>query len=330
VLITPYALGNLCMVVLFALLLNIALGGPPAFWSSLAPLHPLALWRQFIGSINRRLNRETRERETRYKRGKLVVVLAVFFLLFAGMLMGNLLRALPYNDYLEVLMLALFIGARPVWDNATQVRRYLQSQPDLKDVPGDALPLKLLRREQALLDRPSVTRATIEYLALGLTQTVAAPILAYLLFSWPGVFLVMGIKAMDNQLGYRNRHFEDFGKATAKLDSVLQWLPSRLTGLWLGLVSFFAPARPLKALSVMFKDADKVSSSNAGWPIGAMAGALGLSLAGPRSLHGAYIEDRWLGDGSPKAELSDLKRAKWLYAISLLLLLLVLLLCTAL
>ena len=322
--------GNLCLVAFFALLLNLLLGGPPALYSSLAPYHPIALWRQFIGAVNRRLNRESRDRKTRGARGKLVLLVALVILALLGMGLQLALRQLPAHqgDMVEALLLALFFGARPVWDHASAIRRLLRGTVR-ESYDTALLPLPLMRRDQRSYDRHTVTRAAIEYMALGLTQTVFAPLLAYLFFAWPGVLIVVGVKAMDNQLGYRNRHYAAFGQATARFDSVLQWLPSRLAAFWLCAVAFFAPARPLAAIKVMFSQADKVSSSNAGWPIGAMAGALNLTLAGPRALQGVKIDDQWLGGGSSKAEMADFTRARWLYGIGLLLLLVVLLLLGA-
>jgi len=106
----------------------------------------------------------------------------------------------------------------------------------------------------------------------------------------------------------------------ARLDDALNLIPARLSGLFIVLGALFAPtARPLSALKVMLRDASKHRSLNAGWPEGAMAGALGLALAGPRRYAKLTQDEPWIGDGTAKATFKDIRRALYLYVVACLL-----------
>ena len=75
-------------------------------------------------------------------------------------------------------------------------------------------------------------------------------------------------------------------------------------------------ANPLRALKVMLRDARRHRSMNAGWPEGAMAGALNLALAGPRRYAKQVVKDPWIGDGTAQARVGDIRRALYLYAVA--------------
>ncbi|MCW9039994.1 MAG: cobalamin biosynthesis protein, partial [Rhodospirillales bacterium] len=109
--------------------------------------------------------------------------------------------------------------------------------------------------------------------------------------------------------------YRAFGMTAARLDDVVNLIPARLSGLFIVLGSVFVPtANPLRALKVMVRDAGKHRSPNAGWPEGAMAGALDLALAGPRKYRESQVNDPWIGDGRARATPKDIRRALYLFA----------------
>ena len=95
--------------------------------------------------------------------------------------------------------------------------------------------------------------------------------------------------------------------AAARLDDGVNLVPARLTGVLLALA---AGPGLMRALRIMSRDAPAHRSPNAGWPVAAMAGALGLALAGPRRYHGRMVEDAWMGRGGrTEASAADIRRA---------------------
>ncbi|NQW00226.1 MAG: cobalamin biosynthesis protein, partial [Rhodospirillales bacterium] len=127
------------------------------------------------------------------------------------------------------------------------------------------------------------------------------------------------VNTMDSMIGHKNAKYRAFGMTAARLDDVLNLIPARLTGLFLVLAALFAPtANPMNALKTMLRDAGKHRSPNAGWPEAAMAGALGLALAGPRRYANTVIKDAWMGKGSARATPVDIERALYMYVVALL------------
>jgi adenosylcobinamide-phosphate synthase len=115
-------------------------------------------------------------------------------------------------------------------------------------------------------------------------------------------------------IGYRSPRYRAFGWAAARLDDLLNLVPARLGGLLLAAAAVFtAGCRPGHAVTIMLRDGHKHRSLNAGWSEGAMAGALGLALAGPRRYAQGIVADPWVGDGTARAATSDIARALRLY-----------------
>ena len=106
---------------------------------------------------------------------------------------------------------------------------------------------------------------------------------------------------------------------TAKLDDALNYFPARLAGAFIVAAAMFVPkGLSSQALSVMLRDGGKHRSPNAGWCEAAMAGALGVALAGPRRYGEEVVDDAWMNrDGTPDAEPEDIRKGLRLYLISL-------------
>ena len=114
------------------------------------------------------------------------------------------------------------------------------------------------------------------------------------------------INTLDSMWGYRNERFEDFGKAAARLDDVANWVPARLTGVLVCLVSG-------GGWRDMVKGAPQHRSPNAGWPEAAFAASLDIALAGPRKYDTGWSTDPPMGSGRRALTSGDIRRALRLY-----------------
>lgn len=137
----------------------------------------------------------------------------------------------------------------------------------------------LVSRDTALLSESEVRESAIESLAENLNDSVVAPIFWFVLFGLPGAAIYRFANTADAMWGYRGmhrgRHWEWAGKWAARADDVLSWLPARLTaGLLAGVARGLSPA-------ALRSEAAKTPSPNSGWPMAAMALALGVSLRKP-------------------------------------------------
>jgi adenosylcobinamide-phosphate synthase len=130
----------------------------------------------------------------------------------------------------------------------------------------------------------------------------------------PGAALYKAINTADSTIGHRTRRYADFGWAAARLDDLVNLPASRFAALLLILASVLRKdASAGAAWRAVRRDAARHRSPNAGYPEAAMAGALGLSLAGPRFYAGIHVEDAFMGDGRREAEAEDIRRALALY-----------------
>ncbi|MDO9524313.1 MAG: CobD/CbiB family cobalamin biosynthesis protein, partial [Gemmobacter sp.] len=164
---------------------------------------------------------------------------------------------------------------------------------------------QIVGRDTASLDQPAVARAAIESAAENLSDGVIAPAFWFLIAGLPGILIYKAVNTADSMIGHRTPRHEAFGWAAARLDDVLNWVPARLTAGLIALVH----GRP-DARRVIFRDAPRHRSPNAGWPEAAMAACLGIAVSGPRSYHGQMRDEPFVHpEGRRDAGPHDIDRA---------------------
>lgn len=171
----------------------------------------------------------------------------------------------------------------------------------------------IVGRDPQTLDKAAVIRAAIESLAENFSDGVVAPAVWGVVAGLPGMAGYKAINTADSMIGHRTPRYEAFGWAAARLDDVVNLPASRLAAFWLVIAAGLRGSRPGRAMRAVWRDAGQHRSPNAGWPEAALAGALGLRLAGPRVYGGVKVDDSWMGDGRADADLGDLRRALALY-----------------
>jgi adenosylcobinamide-phosphate synthase len=173
---------------------------------------------------------------------------------------------------------------------------------------------KIVGRNPDVLDEAGVARAAIESLAENFSDGVVAPILWTALGGLVGGSVYKAINTADSMIGHKNERYIAFGWAAARLDDVVNLPASRLAALWFILAaSLTSGASALDAARAVRRDASGHRSPNAGWPEAAMAGALGLKLAGPRVYGEVLVEDAFMGSGRREANAADIRRALGVY-----------------
>jgi len=175
----------------------------------------------------------------------------------------------------------------------------------------------IVGRDPDALDQAGVARAAIESLAENFSDGVVAPLLWFALAGLPGMLAYKAINTADSMIGHRTPRYEAFGWAAARLDDVVNLPAARLSALLLALAACVLPgASPRAAMRSVWRDAGKHRSPNAGWPEAAMAGALGLKIAGPRAYHGVLGDFAYMGDGRAELTAVDIRRSLWLYRLA--------------
>ncbi len=170
------------------------------------------------------------------------------------------------------------------------------------DAPREKLRMLVSRDTQELSER-EINKACIETYAENLSDGVIAPLLFLLLFGLPGMLFYKSVNTLDSMVGYRTTQYEKYGKASALLDDLLNYIPSRLTAL---LIMFITQTRPFLSFYAQGKKHD---SPNAGQPISAMALALKIKLGGDTSYFGQIKQKAWFGQGKKEILKGDVKAA---------------------
>ena len=175
----------------------------------------------------------------------------------------------------------------------------------------------IVGRDTASLDEAGISRAAIESLAENFSDGVVAPLFWLLVAGLPGIFSYKAINTADSMIGHKSDSYLAFGWASARADDLVNLPASRLSALWLVLASTaLSGLSPRRAIAAVWRDAGRHRSPNAGWPEAAMAGALGLRLAGPRVYEGMVVDDDWLGDGRETANAKDIRAALTHYRVA--------------
>jgi len=299
------------ILLIFAILLDTYLGEMTFLFRFVK--HPIVVIGNAITFFDSKLNRHKRSQMERAIRGLVTVIIMVTCTGAIGAAVAWLSLHHPMGWLIELILITILLAGRSLYDHVKDVALALTIGLE----PGRDAVSHIVGRDTSQLDQHGVARAAIESLAENLCDGVIAPIFWYLLFGFPGLLIYKTVNTMDSMIGYKNTKYRAFGMTAARLDDALNFIPARLTGLFLVLAALFAPtASPAKAFRAMMRDSGKHKSINAGWPEAAMAGALNIALAGPRRYVNTVIKDPWMGDGTAKVTLKDIERALYMYIVA--------------
>jgi len=305
------SLSNLGLIAC-ALVLEAATGYPEAWVRAIG--HPVIWVGALISRLDRAWNRDTLDDAARRRRG----VAAVLLLLAASIgsavaVQAALAAALPptLSLLLAAIAASTLLAQRSLWSFVAAVGKALR-QGGLP--AGRAAVAHIVGRNPETLDESAVLRAAIESLAENFSDGVVAPALWCALLGLPGIAAYKAVNTADSMIGHLTPRHRAFGWASARLDDLINLPASRLASAWLVLAASLHPGASARgALRAVWRDAGRHRSPNAGWPEAAMAGALGLRLAGPRWYGDVRVDDAWMGEGRAGAEPRDLDRALALY-----------------
>ena len=276
--------------------------------------HPVVLAGRAVAFFDRKLNRETRSEAARRDRGIITVIFSVGAVAALGLAIERLCRGHPLGAVVEALLIAVLIAQRSLYEHVASVAEALDAGGL---AAGRAAVRHIVGRDPMSLDAHGVARAAIESLAENFSDGVVAPVFWYLLLGLPGLFAYKMANTLDSMIGHRSPRYRSFGWAAARFDDLLNLAPAPISGLLLVAAAVFVKnGRPDRALVIMLRDGRKHHSPNAGWPESAMAGALGLALAGPRRYPEGLVADPWLGEGSARVATADIARALQLYRLA--------------
>jgi adenosylcobinamide-phosphate synthase len=273
-----------------AALLDWLVGEPPA------AMHPVVWIGRFANGWIR--HAPVRQPVVEFAFGLVTVTTTVGLTATIAATAARLVQWLPLACRLPVaaLLLKPSFAHRELLRAAERVRLPLERD----DLPGARTALSdLVSRDPSSLGASSIAAAAIQSLAENAADSVVAPWLAFIVGGLPGAYAYRAANTLDAMVGYRGR-YEHLGKAAARLDDLVNLAPARITAA--GFAATAGPIRGRNALALVRRDHGRTPSPNGGWPMAAMAGALGVRL----EKVGHYS----LGDGGRPPSADDIAAAR--------------------
>jgi adenosylcobinamide-phosphate synthase len=301
--------GDTLFVVAAALAFDALIGDPDRLWRRLS--HPVVVIGEFIAWLDRTLNHDDRPPEQRKIAGIAAIAMLVAAAAIVGVFLEAMLRSVPGGNIALGLIASVFIAQRSLYQHVERVRSAFAEGGLAAARQAVAM---IVGRDTEVLDEAGVCRAAIESCAENFSDGVVAPVFWLALLGLPGLIAYKAINTADSMIGHRSERHEMFGWAAARLDDFVNLVPARLTGLLLTIAAPIVGGSIAVSLKAMRRDAPTHRSPNAGWPESAMAGALGLALAGPRRYAEGLVDDPFLNaEGRKEAVPDDIGRALDLY-----------------
>jgi adenosylcobinamide-phosphate synthase len=299
-------------IVIGALAFDGLIGDPDWLWGRLP--HPVTLIGALIGYLDRALNREGWSQQQRRSAGIASTAIIVAVAILVGLLIQTFLQQFPAGNVVLALIASIFIAQRSLYQHVAKVRSAFADGglPEAREAVA-----MIVGRDPEQLDEAGVCRAAIESCAENFSDGVVAPAFWLALLGLPGLIAYKAINTADSMIGHRTERYESFGWAAARLDDLVNLVPARLSALLFAIAAPIAGGSIGASLRIVRRDAPKHRSPNAGWPESAVAGALGLALAGPRRYAGHVVTDPYLNAEATRAAVpDDIGRALDLYTVA--------------
>jgi adenosylcobinamide-phosphate synthase len=294
---------------LIAMLIELCFGYPDAVLNVIG--HPVTWIGRLIDALDKWLNRDAAGPSERRSAGISTILIVAAVVGGVALVVEYELLRLPLGILVAGVLASTLVAQRSLNRHVADVATALDKDGA---ATGRVAVARIVGRDTAELDAAGVARAAIESLAENFSDAVVAPVIWMVIGGLPGAALYKAINTADSMIGHRTPRHEAFGWAAARLDDLINLPASRLSALlFVSAAALTKDADPAAAWRAVRHDAARHRSPNAGYPEAAMAGALGLSLAGPRSYGGVSVDDALMGAGRRDANAADVRRALALF-----------------
>ena len=267
-----------------AMLLDAVFGEPRMLWDRLP--HPAVLMGRLVAFLDRTLNTG----QDRKSKG----VLALSVLCFTAAVIGSVLS--QFGWVIEIIVSAILLAQKSLIDHVRAVATGLRTSIE----EGRFAVSMIVSRDTKDMNQAQVARSAIESAAENFSDGVIAPAFWFLIGGLPAMLVYKFVNTADSMIGYKTEKYLEFGWASARFDDILNWLPARLSML---LIVIFAK-QPANFRAII-SEAKRHKSPNAGWPEAAMARAINVALAGPRSYDGQLQQLPWVNETGRQTVTAD-------------------------
>ena len=274
------------LVVSFALVLDLTLGDPRT------KFHPTAWIGSFIAKLTPRTKNSSENLE---KLGGVFIILISIGIVVSLVIFLDIGINLISVDYIYIVisviagsvLLKSTIAIKGMEKHAVAVVAALE-QNDISSA-RDNLSM-IVKRNTKNLDKNHVYSGVLESISENTVDGITGPLFYFAFFGLPGAFVYRVVNTADSMIGYKTDIFKNVGWFGANCDKILNYIPSRLTGLIMILSAMILGNNWRKSYEIMIRDGRKTKSPNAGYPMAAIAGALGAKFE--------KIDHYSLGDGN--------------------------------
>lgn len=280
--------------------------------------HPIRLIGTLVETLEHWLNRDTEQEQQRVQRnpvrellrGVLLVLLVLgstVTAVFAVLFLANHVHPM-LGIFVEMVMTWQILAAKCLKTESMEVYRCLKE----KDLEAARYAVSMIvGRDTRCLDEAGVAKAAIETVAENTSDGVIAPML-YTALGGPVLgFFYKAVNTMDSMVGYKNEKYLYLGRAAAKLDDAVNYIPARISA-FLMIAAAFLAGRDFsgkRALHIWRRDNRRHASPNSAQTESVCAGALGIRLAGDASYFGKIVKKPYIGDALRPVEAEDIRRA---------------------
>lgn len=304
------------LFLIMAIIIDLIIGDPS--WIT----HPVVYIGRLISLLERILRGLAKSPGVQRIAGILEVLIVVVFIYLGTYFIIKFVYGLHYiiGVILSIYLLQSTIAIKGLVQAGNQIYKLLEEN---KLSSAREAVNKIVGRDCDSLKEEGVVRATIETLAENTSDGILAPIFFYLLGGVPLAMAYKTVNTLDSMLGYKNDRYRYYGWAAARLDDLVNLIPARITGICLCLAAGLTGQNLMRSFKIMFRDAAKHPSPNAGYPEGAVAGALGIRLGGTNYYHGQASFRAYLGDKLREFKRQDIKTVNRMIYVSIIIFLLI-------
>ena len=291
-------------------LLDLLIGDPHWIW------HPVSLIGRLISFLEKKLlNITSNERDNKkeFKNGLFTcfTVCIVTVMSTATILILSYMLNRYFGAAIEAIMTCYILAAKSLYNESMKVFNDIENDDEEKARYDLSMIVGL---DTDRLDKNAMIRATVETVAENTSDGVIAPLLYTAIAGPVGGMLYKAINTMDSMIGYNNDRYRYFGRAAAKLDDIVNFIPSRLSAILLiaasAILALFDDVYdPGACLRIWRRDRLNHKSPNSAQTESACAGALRIKLGGDSYYGGVLVNKPYIGDNNKNIENEDIKRA---------------------
>ncbi len=295
--------------------IDIFLGDP--YWLP----HPIRLIGLYIQYFEKLFYKKRRDKATLGLLGIILTWTTVFLSYGLTLLILKIVIHIDIKLYhiINIYILYTSIAGRCLHKEAFKIRDSLKmGQVDMARKQLSYI----VGRDTEKLAEDDIVKAVVETVSENTSDGIIAPLFYGFVGGAPLAMAYKAVNTLDSMVGYKNEKYIDYGRASAKLDDIANYIPSRLTAVFIILSAFFLGKNYKNAFKIMKRDRKKHTSPNSGYPESAAAGAIGISIGGTSSYLGRIVEKPPIGDMLKELDIEDIKSVlmlmygSWLLALT--------------